>query len=97
MVEYAAIVAAVAALLIAAGLFLASRIGGTYQDGAQATSAPLKPPVAQCDANYSGACVPAHPPDLDCADLRELGIETVRVLASDPHGLDRDGDGVGCN
>jgi hypothetical protein len=30
--------------------------------------------------------------DLDCADI---GHE-VRIRGSDPHGLDRDGDGIGC-
>lgn len=44
-----------------------------------------------CDPNYSG-CVPAYPPDVDCAEVGE----TVTVLGSDPHGLDADGDLVGC-
>lgn len=30
--------------------------------------------------------------DLDCADIGH----PVRVDGADPHGLDRDGDGVGC-
>lgn len=30
--------------------------------------------------------------DLDCADLPG----PVRVTGADPHGLDRDGDGIGC-
>lgn len=44
-----------------------------------------------CDANYS-PCIPAYPPDLDCG---EIGI-SVQVIGSDPHRLDRDKDGVGC-
>jgi hypothetical protein len=44
-----------------------------------------------CDPNYSG-CVPAYPPDVDCAEVGE----TVTVLGSDPHGLDADGDLAGC-
>jgi hypothetical protein len=44
-----------------------------------------------CDPNYSG-CVPVYPPDVDCAEVGE----TVTVLGSDPHGLDADGDLVGC-
>ncbi len=44
-----------------------------------------------CDPNYSG-CVPPYPPDVDCAEVGE----TVGVYGSDPHGLDADGDGSGC-
>lgn len=46
---------------------------------------------AGCDPNYSG-CVPAYPPDVDCDEVGE----TVAVYGSDPHGLDADGDGSGC-
>jgi hypothetical protein len=45
-----------------------------------------------CDPNYSGACVPPYPPDVDCADVGT----SVTVTGSDPHGLDGDNDGVGC-
>jgi hypothetical protein len=44
-----------------------------------------------CDSNYSG-CVPVYPPDVDCDEVGE----TVSVIGSDPHGLDADGDLVGC-
>jgi endonuclease YncB( thermonuclease family) len=54
------------------------------------------PPNWKCDPNYTGACVPPYPPDLDCADLRERGLAPVRSIGSDPHGLDGDGDGIGC-
>ena len=49
-----------------------------------------------CDPNYSGGCVPPYPPDLDCADIRAMGLAPVRSIGSDPHGLDGDGDGIGC-
>ncbi|MBW8059285.1 MAG: hypothetical protein FVQ78_02930 [Solirubrobacterales bacterium] len=49
------------------------------------------PSSDECDPNYSG-CVPPYPPDLDCADIGG----PVEVYGSDPHGLDADGDGVGC-
>jgi type VI protein secretion system component VasF len=46
---------------------------------------------SECDPNYTG-CVPVYPPDVDCAEVGE----TVTVTGSDPHGLDADGDLVGC-
>jgi endonuclease YncB( thermonuclease family) len=54
------------------------------------------PPSGKCDPNYAGGCVPPYPPDLDCADIHALGIAYVRVVGSDPHRLDGDGDGLGC-
>jgi len=59
-------------------------------------SGPASTPKAngKCDPNYTGGCVPPYPPDVDCADIRALGIAPVRVIGSDPHGLD--GDGWGC-
>jgi endonuclease YncB( thermonuclease family) len=53
-------------------------------------------PSGKCDPNYAGGCVPPPPPDLDCADIRALGIAPVRVVGSDPHRLDGDNDGIGC-
>jgi hypothetical protein len=44
-----------------------------------------------CEPGYD-PCVPTYPPDLNCDDLD--GPYT--VTGSDPHGLDADGDGVGC-
>jgi micrococcal nuclease len=45
-----------------------------------------------CDPSYRGRCVPSPPPDLDCAQVGG----PVAVVGSDPHRLDGDGDGVGC-
>jgi endonuclease YncB( thermonuclease family) len=58
-----------------------------------ATPAPI---AGSCDRNYGGGCVPPYPPDVDCDDIRALGIAPVRVVGSDPHRLDGDGDGFGC-
>jgi endonuclease YncB( thermonuclease family) len=55
---------------------------------------PLAP--TGCDPSYAGGCVPPYPPDLDCKDIRERGLAPVRVVGSDPHRLDGDGDGLGC-
>jgi micrococcal nuclease len=62
-------------------------------------SGPASKPVpvaGRCDPNYSGGCVPPYPPDVDCDDVRALGIAPVRVIGGDPHRLDGDGDGLGC-
>lgn len=48
-----------------------------------------------CDPNYSG-CVPLGTQDLDCPDIRNLGLAPVRIIGADIHRLDRDGDGYGC-
>lgn len=47
--------------------------------------------TANCAPGYS-PCVPPPPPDLDCSDLNG----PIRVTGSDPHHLDGDGDGWGC-
>jgi resuscitation-promoting factor RpfB len=56
-------------------------------------------PAAQCDPNYSGACVPIAS-DVDCAGGGGNGPAyvrgPVRVIGSDIYDLDRDGDGIGC-
>jgi hypothetical protein len=54
------------------------------------------PPSGKCDPNYSGGCVPRYPPDVDCADIRALGIAPVRLIGVDVHRLDGDHDGWGC-
>ena len=46
-----------------------------------------------CDASYPDFCIPSPPPDLNCADMSQ---KRFTVSGSDPHGFDRDGDGVGC-
>lgn len=49
--------------------------------------------AGRCDPNYTGACVPPYPPDVDCP---ELTARRFRSVGSDPHGLDGDHDGVAC-
>jgi hypothetical protein len=46
-----------------------------------------------CHPSYPTVCIPPPPPDLNCADVGETNFP---VTGSDPHGLDGDGDGVGC-
>lgn len=48
---------------------------------------------SQCDRSYPDICLAPPPPDLDCADV---SYQNFRVLQPDPHGFDRDEDGIGC-
>jgi hypothetical protein len=60
------------------------------------TTAPAPPPTkpaADCHPSYPDFCIPAAPPDLDCADI---GGNDFTVRPPDPHGFDREGDGRGC-
>ncbi|QUR69838.1 hypothetical protein F6B93_14585 [Mycobacterium spongiae] len=56
-------------------------------------------PDSSCDPNYSGACVPIAS-DVDCAGGSGNGPAyvsgPVTVVGRDIYGLDRDGNGIGC-
>ena len=52
--------------------------------------------AAGCDSNYAG-CVPVSSVDLNCVDIKRLGLAPIRVIGIDVHKLDRDGDGIGCD
>jgi micrococcal nuclease len=56
---------------------------------AVATTEPGSEPVPNRSA---GGGLPPPPPDLDCSDISG----PVRVAPGDPHRLDADGDGIGC-
>jgi endonuclease YncB( thermonuclease family) len=51
---------------------------------------------AKCDTNYAG-CIPVTQTDIDCADIKGMGLAPIKVIGIDIHKLDRDGDGVGCD
>lgn len=57
--------------------------------------APSPPPPpsggGNCAAGYE-PCIPPYPPDLNCDDVGG----PIYVTGSDPHGLDAENDGVGC-
>jgi endonuclease YncB( thermonuclease family) len=71
---------------------------GAWKSCGSTTIRPVlpSPPTTSgdCHASYT-PCVPVVG-DLDCADIRRLGVAPVRVLGSDPYRLDGDGDGLGC-
>ena len=46
-----------------------------------------------CDPSYPDICITPYPPDLDCD---EIEFSNIRVYQPDPHGLDGDRDGIGC-
>jgi len=55
--------------------------------------------ASECDPNYAGACLDPNAVDYDCAGGSGDGPEytgPVTVVGSDHYGLDRDGDGYGC-
>jgi len=51
------------------------------------------PQTQPCDPSYPDVCIPSPPPDLDCSDISFRGFQ---VIAPDPHNLDPDQDGIGC-
>jgi hypothetical protein len=46
-----------------------------------------------CDPSYPDICIASPPPTLNCADIQD---KKFTVLQPDPHGFDRDGNGIGC-
>jgi micrococcal nuclease len=50
-------------------------------------------PLGNCSSAYPTVCIPPPPPDLDC---RQIPFRRFQVLAPDPHRLDPNSDGIGC-
>jgi glucose/arabinose dehydrogenase len=46
-----------------------------------------------CHPSYPDDCIPPPPPDLGCDDISARNFE---VVGSDPHNLDGDNNGIGC-
>ena len=73
----------------------------TYKTAGKAVPTPVNSAVTApsattgCDPNYAG-CIPLYPPDLNCSDIKTLGLAPVTVIGKDPHRLDGDGDGKAC-
>lgn len=83
------------------GIAMALTFAPAANAGPFVQSVPLIPraPGQSCDPNYSGACVPIAS-DVDCAGGSGNGPAyvkgPVRVIGKDIYGLDRDGNGIGC-
>ena len=60
----------------------------------QPTATPTATRPTNCDPAYPTVCIPPLPPDLDCPELKPL--VNFQVLPPDPHKLDADKDGIGC-
>jgi hypothetical protein len=54
---------------------------------------PIPPPGGNCDPSYPTVCIKSPPPNLNCPDIPHKNFQ---VTGSDPHGFDRDNDGIGC-
>ena len=87
------------------GLWGACPAGAGEAPPPEASPAPppsVGAPDGECDPAYVNLCLPPPPPDLNCADvdprLREAGLDALelREAGVDPHGLDRDRDGLAC-
>jgi hypothetical protein len=92
-----AMIAGVIALAILAGITGWDPAGINASDGANAA----KSTGNNCDANYPNVCLDADAYDYDCdggsGDGPEYVSVPVDVPGDDPFGLDRDGDGTGCD
>lgn len=49
-------------------------------------------PDENCDPSYPDVCI-APPPNLNCDDVP---YNDIKVEGDNPHGFDREGDGIGC-
>ena len=65
--------------------------------GSPPPATPPPPATVACHPSYPSVCIPPPPPDLDCADIpfRDFAAP-LDVRDPDPHDLDGDEDGVGC-
>lgn len=91
-----------AARLRAAEIEAKKAKAGLWSICASPTSSAAAPPSTQalvpagtkCHPAYPGDCIPPAPPDLDCGDIkRRVHVDHTH---GDPHRLDADSDGSGC-
>lgn len=65
----------------------------TRTETATRTMTVTRTPGPPCDPSYPTVCIPPPPPDLDCVQIEYRNFV---VRLPDPHELDLDGDGIGC-
>ena len=87
-------------LVVAESLARANKIGLWSVCGESSNSnvdKPSFPPAGQigtkCSPYYPTLCIPPFPPDLDCRDVQGVNF---KVVSPDPHSLDRNRNGIGC-
>lgn len=66
---------------------------GSVEPSAPTTVQSTQSNGAGCDPSYPSICIAVYPPDLDCGQIRHRRFQ---VLPPDPHNLDGDHDGIGC-
>jgi hypothetical protein len=74
-------------------------VGIVLSIGLAACGASASGSSSGCDSNYTGACLDPNASDYDCAGGSGNGPQytgTVTVVGDDHFGLDRDGNGMGC-
>jgi len=71
-----------------------ARAGSTLDAAAYVPFVVGNPPTGNCDPSYPTVCIPPPPPDLNCPDV--FPLVNFLTLPPDPHGFDRDNDGIGC-
>jgi hypothetical protein len=72
---------------------------GLMDDATESSATGANTASRECDTNYEGECLDPDAGDYDCAGGSGDGPQytgTVQVVGDDIHGLDRDGNGVGC-
>jgi hypothetical protein len=57
------------------------------------TNVVVASPDENCDPSYPDVCIASPPPNLNCDDVP---YNNIKVEGDDPHGFDREGDGIGC-
>src|SRR5690606_30803807 len=79
---------------LASGAWIAAHLVDNAPGGLPITDVPIPTPTpGDCDPSYPDVCIAPPPPDLDCGDIPYTRF---RVIGSDPHRFDGDGDGIGC-
>src|SRR3954470_24968328 len=83
-------------VLVVVLAFWSAAIAWAQPDGRRPPFADQALQPAACDSSYPDFCIPPPPPDLNCGSAVIAGRHNFTVLQPDPHHLDTDHDGIGC-